>query len=55
MELHLGLPPELALRLGRIAEKLVDLCRTQIALVALDLLLPVEVDKRERLLQELLN
>jgi hypothetical protein len=50
LELHLGLPAELLLRLGRVADQQLDLGGTLVAGVVLDVLLPVEVQQAEGLL-----
>src|SRR5574344_703266 len=49
------LPAELALRLRGVAEKLIDFGRTQIARVAFDVLLPVEIHAGKGLLEKLLH
>src|SRR3954452_6566333 len=51
----LGLPAEDLLRLGRIAEQVVDLGRPVVVGVDLDVRLPVEVDRLERRGDELLD
>src|SRR5688572_6552977 len=51
-ELHLGLPTEELARLRHVAAEVVDLRRTEVARIDLDVAVPVEIEVAERVVEE---